>query len=128
LSIWTRNIRGIDFQNAFQPLGCRSCSPIPAAKIAAGEEWGDIYAAAYLHNLTFVGGTGDSIGIGGYLTGGGHSPLSAFHGLAADQIVEIEVVTASGQFLVANQVQNTDLFWALRGVLPPFPSTARVSF
>ena len=63
-----------------------------------------------------VGGTGDTIGLGGYLTGGGHSPLYAKLRLAVDQVLEMEVVTAAGDILVANSAQNTDLFWAMRGV------------
>lgn len=84
--------------------------------VAAGEDWGDIYNAAHAHNLTFVGGTGDTIGLGGYLTGGGHSPLSARLGLAVDQVLEMEVVLPSGETVIANEVLNKDVFWAMRGV------------
>jgi FAD/FMN-containing dehydrogenase len=55
------------------------------------------------------------ISIGGYLTGGGHSPLSATYGLAVDQVLEMEVVTARGDILTVNECQYSDLFWALRG-------------
>jgi FAD/FMN-containing dehydrogenase len=84
--------------------------------LGAGEDWGSIYSAAQPENITFVGGTGDTIGLGGYLTGGGHSPLSAFYGMAADQILEMQVVLASGDVVIANEKLNTDLFWAMRGV------------
>lgn len=84
--------------------------------LGAGEDWGEIYAAMSHQGVTIVGGTGDTIGLGGYLTGGGHSPLSAKLGLAVDQVLEMEVVTASGEILVANAAQNPDLFWAMRGV------------
>ena len=59
--------------------------------------------------------SGDTIGLGGYLTGG-HSPLSAMLGLAVDQVLEMEVVMPCGKTVVANQVSNIDLFWAMRGV------------
>lgn len=85
-------------------------------RLAAGEDWGSIYAAAHARNLTLVGGTGDTIGLGGYLTGGGHSPLSAKLGLAVDQALEMEIVTAFGKHLVLNEVLNRDYFWAMRGV------------
>ena len=88
----------------------------PAVTLGAGEDWGQIYAAVQERNLSVVGGTGDTIGLGGYLTGGGHSPLSATYGLAVDQVLEMEVVTASGEIVVTNEVQNADLFWAMRGV------------
>lgn len=46
---------------------------------------------------------------------GGHSALSTSYGLSADNVLEWEVVTADGQFLIANETTNSDLFWALRG-------------
>ncbi len=76
----------------------------------------DIYEALDRHGQTLVGGQGRTVGVGGYVSGGGHSILSPRHGLAADNVVEIEVVTPSGEFLTANEDVNSDLFWALRGV------------
>jgi FAD/FMN-containing dehydrogenase len=63
-----------------------------------------------------VGGTAWSVGIGGYLTGGGHSILAPRLGLAADQVLEIEMITPEGDIITANECQNEDLFWAMRGV------------
>ena len=40
-------------------------------------------------------------------------------GLAVDQVLEMEVVLASGKIVVANEVMNADLFWAMRGVSSP---------
>lgn len=57
-----------------------------------------------------------SIGFaGGYITGGGHSPLMPLYGMAADQLLAIEVVTADGRFVTATPDHNGDLFWALAG-------------
>ncbi|CAJ2510894.1 Uu.00g065190.m01.CDS01 [Anthostomella pinea] len=53
--------------------------------------------------------------MGGYIQGGGHSPLSSIYGMAADQVLNMEVVTADGRFVAANAQKNPDLFWALRG-------------
>jgi hypothetical protein len=53
--------------------------------------------------------------MGGYIQGGGHSPLSSIHGIAADQALSFEVVLASGRFITASATQNPSLFWALRG-------------
>jgi hypothetical protein len=53
--------------------------------------------------------------MGGYIQGGGHSPLSSIYGMAADHVLGFEVVTSIGEFLTANSTSNTDLFWALRG-------------
>jgi len=53
--------------------------------------------------------------MGGYIQGGGHSPLSSIYGIAADHALSMEVVLASGEFVTASATQNSDLFWALRG-------------
>ena len=49
------------------------------------------------------------------MLGGGHSPLTGLYGCGADNVLSIDVVTAAGEFVVANSTSNTDLFWALRG-------------
>lgn len=69
-----------------------------------------------LRNLTIVAGGSTTVGIGGYLTGGGHSALSATFGMAADQVLEMDIVTPRGDILTLNECQNQDLFWAMRGV------------
>lgn len=53
--------------------------------------------------------------IGGYIQGGGHGPASHTFGLATDQVLEYQVVLASGEIVTANACQNADLFTALRG-------------
>ena len=87
----------------------------------------EIYDAAAGHGVTIVGGEDSDVGIGGYITGGGHSPISAHYGLAADNILEIELVTPAGELKTVNECTNTDLFFALRGVcvffLLPIPNT-----
>jgi len=66
--------------------------------------------------LTAIGGASGSVGaVGGYLQGGGHGPLTRWKGLAADNVLEFDVVTANGQRQTVNACQNTDLFWALGG-------------
>ncbi|KXS99761.1 hypothetical protein AC579_412 [Pseudocercospora musae] len=56
-----------------------------------------------------------SIGTGGHLTIGGLGPGSRLHGLALDQIVQVQVVTANGAVVIANEEQYADLFFAIRG-------------
>jgi FAD/FMN-containing dehydrogenase len=70
---------------------------------------------ASLRNLTIVSGGAGTVGPGGYLTGGGHGALSSTYGLAADQVLEIEVLTPGGQILTINECQHKSLFWAMRG-------------
>ena len=76
----------------------------------------EVYEAAAARNAIIVGGDDAGVGIGGYLTGGGHSPLSGQYGLAADNVLEMEVVTPSGDIQTLNQRSNPDLFFAFRGV------------
>lgn len=116
ISIWTHHMRGLEFHSSFQPQGCNFTIDTTAVTVAAGEPFGNIYTKAATLNQTVVGPTPATVGIGGYLTGGGHSPLSALYGLGSDQVLELNVVTASGEQLTVNECQNTDLFWALRGV------------
>lgn len=53
--------------------------------------------------------------MGGYIQGGGHSPMSSIYGMAADHVLSIDIVTANGEFVTADARQNPDMFWALRG-------------
>lgn len=52
---------------------------------------------------------------GGYILGGGHSPLSSIYGMAADHVLSLNVVLPSGRFVTASETSNASLFWALRG-------------
>lgn len=74
-----------------------------------------LYGYAEQHNRAVVGGGDHSVGLGGYLQGGGHGPLSSQFGLGADQILQATVVTTEGRVLVVNRVQDQDLFWAIKG-------------
>jgi FAD/FMN-containing dehydrogenase len=107
---------GITVHNKFEPKGCGYSIDTPALTAAAGSQMGEINLAASLRNLTVMTAGGSTVGIGGYLTGGGHSVLSSTYGLAADQVLEMEIVTPGGDILTVNECQNQDLFWAMRGV------------
>ena len=77
---------------------------------------GEIYELAAAQNSMVIGGDDPDVGIGGYLTGGGHSPLGGQYGLGADNVLEFEVVTPDGAIRILNQCSNSDLFFAFRGV------------
>ncbi|KAH8811453.1 hypothetical protein F5884DRAFT_672266 [Xylogone sp. PMI_703] len=115
LSIWTHNMKGLKFHDRFKPESCHFHINTPAITMKAGVQFGEAQLAASLKNLTICSGGALTVGIGGYLTGAGHSALSASYGLAADNVLEIEVVTPGGQILTVNECQHQDLFWALRG-------------
>jgi FAD/FMN-containing dehydrogenase len=116
LSIWTHNIQGISFHDSFKPEGCHISIDGPAISAGAGTQMIELDSMAQQNNLAIVGGGAGTVGVGGYLTGGGHSWLSMTYGMAADQVLEIEMVTPGGDILTVNECQNQDLFWAMRGV------------
>ncbi|KAL9090548.1 MAG: hypothetical protein Q9165_005309 [Trypethelium subeluteriae] len=104
-----------ELHDTFKPEGCSTTINTTAVTAGAGSYVSDIYHELSLHNQTVVDGMGKEVTMGGYLTGGGHSPISHIYGLGADQIYEIETVTPTGEIVKANECQNADLFWAVRG-------------
>lgn len=80
-----------------------------------GVTWGELNRETQLHGLAVTGGTISTTGIAGLTLGGGLGWLMGKHGIAADNLLSAEVVTASGGVLTASETENPDLFWALRG-------------
>ncbi|KAJ5721823.1 uncharacterized protein N7483_009757 [Penicillium malachiteum] len=117
LQILTHSMKQIELLDDFLPKGApKNMSEGPAVHLAAGVQLPELYAAVGCHNRTVIAGSCHSVGAaGGYIQGGGHSPFGAWKGLASDNALEFEVVTADGALVLANAYQNTDLFWALRG-------------
>ncbi|EFQ27999.1 FAD binding domain-containing protein [Colletotrichum graminicola] len=112
LSIWTHKLNNIQYLESYQQDSYSG----PALKLGSGVRAFEVYEAANKYGVTAVGGEGQTVGIiGGYVLGGGHSPMSGLWGMAADSVLSFEVVTADGRFLTASESQNPDLFWALRG-------------
>ncbi len=85
------------------------------ANVAGGANWGDIDKATQAHGLATTGGIAPTTGVGGYTLGGGHGWLMRKHGLACDNLLSVEIVTANGEVLRASETENPDLFWGLRG-------------
>lgn len=83
--------------------------------VGGGATWGEVDAVTQQHGLAAVGGQDPNIGVAGLTLGGGVGWLSRAFGLAADNLIEAEVVTADGRVVVANESTNEDLFWGLRG-------------
>src|SRR5256886_1837933 len=67
------------------------------------------------HGLATPGGTFGDTGIAGLTLGGGLGHLSPAYGLTLDNLLEAKVVTADGSVVSANESENVELFWALRG-------------
>jgi FAD/FMN-containing dehydrogenase len=68
----------------------------PAVIMSAGVQLPELYLAVAKHNRTVIAGSSHTVGAaGGYIQGGGHSPFGAWKGLASDNALEFEVVTAN---------------------------------
>lgn len=116
LSLWTHHLSSIEYHaGQFKLASGRTFQGNSVTFGSASLMW-DLYQALDQYGQTVVGGGSKTVSAGGYITGGGHSILSPRYGLAADQVIEMEVVTADGKIQKVNQDQNPDLFWALRGV------------
>jgi FAD/FMN-containing dehydrogenase len=116
LLVWTHPMREIVVHDAFMPTGATaSGSPVPAMSVGAGARWLEAYHAAEASGRFVLGGGCTSVGVAGFTLGGGFGSFSRRFGTAAGNVLELEVVTADGDVLVANEAQHADLFWALRG-------------
>ncbi|MBI4906314.1 MAG: FAD-binding oxidoreductase [Acidobacteria bacterium] len=80
-----------------------------------GVLWGEFDAVTVAHGLATPGGQVSHTGIAGLTLGGGLGYLMGLHGATCDNLLSVEVVTAQGEVLTANQHANADLFWAIRG-------------
>jgi FAD/FMN-containing dehydrogenase len=85
------------------------------ARIPAGARWIDVVGAVAPHGLAAMHGSAPTVGVMGYLVGGGLSFYGRAHGLAANHVRAFEVVTPDGRALRADADENPELFWALRG-------------
>jgi hypothetical protein len=113
LALWTHQLKDIDIIPTYS--GDSSYTGA-AVKIGAGVEAGEAYLALGGQGYRIVGGSCLSVGLaGGYTAGGGHGKLISKYGMAADNVLEWEVVTPTGDHLIATPKQNSDLYWALSG-------------
>ncbi|KAL2814117.1 hypothetical protein BJX63DRAFT_431519 [Aspergillus granulosus] len=85
------------------------------ASILPGSRWQAVYEYLEAYGVTVPGGRTGPVGVGGFLLGGGNSFHGARVGLACDNVVNYEVVLASGSIVYANAQTNVDLFKALKG-------------
>ena len=85
------------------------------ARAEGGATWGDFNAATHAFGLATTGGIISTTGVGGLTLGGGIGYLARGCGLSLDNLISADVVTSSGELLVASERSNEDLFWAIRG-------------
>jgi len=85
------------------------------ARAQGGVTWAEFNRETQLHGLAVTGGVVSSTGIAGLTLGGGLGWLMGKHGLALDNLLAVELVTAEGRVLRVSKDEEPDLFWALRG-------------
>jgi FAD/FMN-containing dehydrogenase len=85
------------------------------ARAQGGVTWGAFDAATQADGLAGVGGVVSTTGIAGLTLGGGFGWLTRRFGLACDNLLSVQLVTADGRQLTCSQSANPELFWALRG-------------
>jgi FAD/FMN-containing dehydrogenase len=90
------------------------------AKAGPGVGGSVLLAALYKQGLFFPAGHCKGVCIGGYLLQGGYGWNGRKTGIACQHIIGMDIVTASGELVYADETQNADLFWAARGSGPGF--------
>jgi FAD/FMN-containing dehydrogenase len=83
--------------------------------VEPGVRWGEVYDIALPYGLCPAGGTVGTVGVSGFTLGGGSGWMTRKHGLALDNLLSVDVVTADGQLTKASESENPDLFWGIRG-------------
>jgi FAD/FMN-containing dehydrogenase len=104
LVVDVRNMNEIEVKPAERMVRC-----------GAGTTWAELDRATQEHGLATTGGRVSTTGVAGFTLGGGSGWLERKYGLACDNLVAVELVTAAGERVRASESENPDLFWALHG-------------
>ncbi|MEU9449132.1 FAD-binding oxidoreductase [Streptomyces sp. NPDC048277] len=86
-----------------------------AVRVQGGATMGHLDRATQPYGLATTGGRASTTGVGGFVLGGGSGWLDRVFGLAVDNLIAVELVTADGERVHANADENPELFWALHG-------------
>ena len=95
--------------------GVRLVPGLDSAIVEGGATWADVDAATTLFGRATPGGLISATGVAGLTLSGGIGWLRGTHGLSCDNLLAADIVTAEGKLIRANETENPDLFWALRG-------------
>lgn len=115
------NVAGSAVSDGGLMLDCSSMSRVQVdaerrvAVAGAGALLADLDYATQQFGLATPLGVVSVTGIAGLTLGGGIGWLNGKHGLACDNVISAEIVTADGNLVTANPEGHTDLYWAIRG-------------
>ncbi|KAI1275439.1 hypothetical protein F5Y07DRAFT_400433 [Xylaria sp. FL0933] len=102
----------IDLQN-FSSMSLNATKDV--LQVGAGARWGDVYKFLEKNELSAIGGRDGTVGLAGFLLGGGYPALPNLHGFGADGVKSFEVVLADSSIVTADSDNNPNLFKALKG-------------
>jgi FAD binding domain/Berberine and berberine like len=95
--------------------GARVDPDTSVARVQAGALLGDLDQATQPYGLAVPSGIVTHTGVAGLTLGGGIGWIMRKHGLSIDQLISVDLVTASGDLVRASAEENADLFWGVRG-------------
>jgi len=84
-------------------------------RVGGGCVWGDVDHATHAFGMATPCGFISTTGVAGLTLGGGIGYLTRKYGLTIDNLLSVDMVLADGSFVTADNKQNADLFWAVRG-------------
>ncbi|KAI1636379.1 FAD binding domain-containing protein [Biscogniauxia mediterranea] len=112
LALWTHHLKDVTILRNYTS----STYTGPAIKLGSGIQVHEAYEVASANGLRVAAGGCPTVGVAGWVPGGGHGPLTSQYGLGADEILEYEVVLTNGTYLeTVSATENSDLYWALSG-------------
>lgn len=115
------SVAGLSMNDGGLVIDVRSMNDVsidPAAKtirVGGGTVWGEFDAACKPHALAATGGRVTTTGVAGLTLGGGSGWMERKMGLACDNLLSVDLVTADGREVTASESENPELFWALHG-------------
>jgi len=88
------------------------------ATVGGGARWATVVTAAAPHGLAPIAGSAPSVGVAGFLLGGGIGPLVRSHGFGSDYLLGATLVTGTGEIVRTSGDESPEILWALRGGRP----------
>ena len=116
LALWVKAYDPpLQFRENFVPEACAAAAG-NVITYSTGASSPALVDFAEQHDSFLVTGASESVSAGGgWLAGGGHSPLTPSYGLGVDNVQQLRAVLPNGTYVTANRCKNQDIFFALRG-------------